>query len=143
MSTKNGQYEININEPQKNLTNVSDLNSTSIATEEQSIIKNENKKKGLRSARIYDLDKFKNDKTLKDNLSAGCKYLAKKTRSLKKASFYKNFLLSKFPIIAMFLSYKFKSYLLPDIISGVTGTLIFRTNFFKNLINLNFFFQLV
>ena len=123
MSNKNGKYEININEPhQKNLTNVSDLNSTSIATEEQSIIKNEHIKKGLRSARIYDLDKFKNDKTLKDNLNAGCKYLAKKTRYLKKASFYKNFLLSKFPIIAMFLSYKFKSYLLPDLISGVTGT---------------------
>ena len=108
-----------IQESKLDSTYVNNLNIKSMAAEQDNII--EKKRAQLRSARIYNLDKLKDNRTCNQKINDCCGYLAKKTKPLKSKSFYLNFLLNKIPIISMFIGYNLKSYLLPDIISGMTG----------------------
>lgn len=79
----------------------------------------------LRTSKLYDLDKLKNEPTNMDKIKSGYSKLAIKTKRLKTLSFYKEFLFKKIPIIPAILAYNLKSYFLPDIISGTTGKLYF------------------
>ena len=104
-------------------TYVNNLNSKTLATEDEQIIKKSNV--NLRSSKLYNLNKFKDDRTCSQKLNACSGYLTKKVKRLKSKSFYSNFLFSKIPIIKMIFDYNLKSYLFSDLISGMTGNLIF------------------
>ena len=97
-----------------------DINSKSdsIAINDQKL---KPKVKELRTVKYYNLNSLKDDRTWTQKARACQGFIAKKTQPLKTKSFYSNLLFSKVPIIKTIINYKLKSYLFPDIISGMIG----------------------
>ncbi len=73
----------------------------------------------LRTSQIYNTSRFdeSESKRLKSALASYKKKVGKKVRDL---SFYKKLVTARIPILNWLPNYKFKEYILQDIVAGVT-----------------------